>query len=72
MQKRSKDLLKILKGYRDLQESAPKAGRDNMNDFKNNLESSENLLENFKDASEGEVEPKNSNKNLNENQLKTE
>ena len=71
MQKRSREgLLEILKGHRDLQKSALKAGRDNLNDFKNNLEPSEGPFESFKDTSE--VESQNSNRNLNEDQFETE
>ena len=72
MQKGSKDLLKILKGHRNLQESASKANENNLNDFKNNSESSEDPLESFKDASEGEIEFKDFNEDFDENQLKAE
>ena len=67
-----KDLLKILKGCRDLQKSALRAGRDNLNDFKSNSESSEGILESFKDASEGKIESQDSNEDFNEDQLKAE
>ena len=67
-----KGLLKILKGHRDLQRSAPKADRDNLNDFRSNLKFSEGLFKSFKDASEGEVKSQDSSEDLNEDQLKTE
>ena len=72
MQKGSRDLLKILKNYRDLQRSTLKAGRNNLNDFRNDLKSLGNLFESFKDASEGEVKPRDFNGDLNENQLEAE
>ena len=45
---------------------------DDLNNFRNNSESSENSFENFKDTSEREVELKDFNEDFNENQLKTE
>ena len=69
MQEGPKGLLKILKGHRDLQGPALKAGRDNLNNFKSNSEPLKNLLKSFKDASEGEVKPRDPNEYLNEDQL---
>ena len=66
------DFLEILKGYEDLQEFAPKAGRDNLNDFESDLKFLKDLFESFENALEGEVKSSNSNENLDENQLKTE
>ena len=65
-------LLKILKGYEDLQKPALKAGRDNLNDFRSNSELLENLFKSFKDASEREIKLRNSSGDLDENQLETE
>ena len=65
-------LLKILKGHRDLQKSVLKADEDNLNDFRSNLELSENLFESFKGALEGEIKPRDFNEDLNEDQLETE
>ena len=72
MQKGSrKDLLKILKSYRDLQKSASKTDRDNLNDFRSNSEPSENSFKSFKNASEGEIESKDFNEDFNKDQFKT-
>ena len=70
MQEGSKGLLKILKGYEDLWKPAPKAGRDNLNDFRSSLKSPEDLLESFKDASEGEIKSRDSSGDLDGNQFK--
>ena len=67
-----KGLLKILKGHRDLQRPAPKAGRDDLKDFRSNLKPSRGSLKSFEDALEGEVEPKTLSENLNEDQLEAE
>ena len=67
-----KGLLKILKGHRNLQESASKVGRNNLKNFKNNSESPRSLSESFEDASEREIEPKAFSGDLNEDQLETE
>ena len=73
MQKGSKeDLLKILKDYRNLQGFTPKINEDNLNDFKSNSESLENIFESFKNASEREIEPQDSSEDLNGDQLKAE
>ena len=72
MQKRFKGLLKILKSYKDLQESVSKTDRDNLNNFKNKSESSGNLFKSFKNTSEREIEPKNPNRDLNKDQFETE
>ena len=66
MQKEFRELLKILKSHEDLQRFALKAGRDNLNDFRSNSESSENSFKSFENALKKEVESKNSNENLNE------
>ena len=67
-----KDLLKILKSHRNLQKSVPKAGRNNLNDFRNNSEPLKNLFKSFENASEREVEPWDSSEDLDKNQFKTE
>ena len=73
MQKEPKEgLLKLLKGYRDLQGPAPKVSRDNLNDFRSNSDSSESLLKSLKDALEGEIKSKNSNEDFNGDQLEVE
>ena len=45
---------------------------DDLNNFENDSESSENPLENLKNTSEKEIEFKDFNKDFNENQFKTE
>ena len=65
-------LLKILKGHRNLWESASKAGRDNLKDFESNLKFPEGPLKSFKDASEREIESRVFNEDFDENQFKTE
>ena len=73
MQKRPREgLLKILKGYEDLQGSAPKVSRDNLKDFESDLEPSRGPLENFEDASEGEVKSRAPSGDLNGDQLEAE
>ena len=73
MQKRPKeDFLKILKGYEDLQKSALKIDINNLNDFRNNSESSKNFFNSFKNASERKIELKDFSEDFNENQFKTE
>ena len=67
-----KGLLKLLKGHKDLQESALKVSRDNLNDFKSNLNSSEGSLENLENVSERKIKSKDFNEDFNENQLKAE
>ena len=67
MQKRFKeDFVKILKDYRDLQRSAPKVNRDNLNNFRSNLEFSKDFIESFVNAFKRKIKFKNFNKNLNE------
>ena len=67
MQKGSKkDLLKILKSYGNLQGSALKADKNNLNDFRSNLKSSKSFFKSFKDASEGEIESQDSSEDFNE------
>ena len=65
-------LLKILKGYEDLQESASKVSRDDLNDFESDLELLRDFLESFKGASEGGVESRDSSKDLNRDQFEAE
>ena len=65
-------LLKILKGYRDLQRPALKADRDDLKDFRSNSEPSEDPLKSFEDASEGKIKPRALSENLNEDQLEAE
>ena len=73
MQKGSKeDLLKILKGHGNLQGPAPKAGRDNLKNFRSNLEPPEGPLKSFENASEGKVESKAFSGDFDEDQLETE
>ena len=72
MQEGPKGLLKILKSYRDLQESAPKAGEDNLNNFRSNLKPLRNPLESFEDALKGKIESKDLSGNFDKNQLETE
>ena len=73
MQKRFKeDLLKILKGHKNLQESTLKAGRDNLKNFRNDSKSFKSFLKSFKDASEGEIEFKTFNEDFNEDQFEAE
>ena len=62
MQKGPKGLLQILKDYRDLQGPALKVDENNLNNFRSNSEPSENLFKSFKNASEGEIKPKDSSK----------
>ena len=58
MQKGLKEgFLKILKGYKDLQEPTLKADRDNLNDFRNNLKSLKSFFKSFKDTLEKKIEP---------------
>ena len=70
--KSKEDLLKILKNYRDLQESALKVSRDNLNNFGSNSTPLKGPIKSFKDASEGEVKSQDFNENLNEDQFKAE
>ena len=73
MQKKSKKgLLKILKGYKDLQRSASKVSRNDLKDFRSNSELSESSLKSFKDASEREIESRAFSEDFNEDQFKTE
>ena len=73
MQKESKEnLLKILKSCGDLQEFVSRVSRDDLNDFESDLKSLKGALESFEDASEGEVEPQDSNGDLNGDQLEIE
>ena len=65
-------LLKILKGYRDLQRSALKADEDDLKNFESNSEPPEGFLENFEDASEREVKSRAFSEDLNEDQLEAE
>ena len=65
-------LLKMLKSYRYLQKSALKADKDDLNNFRNDLKSSESPLKNFENASEREIKSQDFNEDLNENQLETE
>ena len=68
MQKRPKEgFLKILKDYEDLQGSALKVGRDDLNDFKSDLGSLKGPFESFEDVSEGEIEPWDFSEDLDEN-----
>ena len=46
--------------------------RDNLKNFKNNSEPSEDSLKSFEDASEGEIKFKALSENLNEDQLEAE
>ena len=73
MQKGSKKgLLKILKDHEDLQESALKAGENNLKNFRSNLKPPKGLPESFEDASKRKIEPKALNEDFNENQLEAE
>ena len=73
MQEGSKEgLLKILKGCGNLWRSAPRAGGDNLNDFRSDSEPPEGAFESFKDASEEEIKSQDSSEDFNENQLKAE
>ena len=73
MQKESrKGLLKILKGYRDLQKSALKMNENDLNDFRSDLKLLRNFFKSFENASEGEIEFKDLNEDFNENQFKAE
>ena len=73
IQKRfKKHLLKLLKGYRDLQGFASKMNEDNLNDFRNNSNSPEGFLESLKDASEREIKSRDFNEDLDEDQLEAE
>ena len=73
MQKESrKGLLKILKGYRNLQKPALKADENNLNNFRSNSEPPRSSFKSFKDASEGEVKPRNLSEDFNGNQLEAE
>ena len=72
MQKEPRGLLKILKSHRNLQESASKAHKNNLNNFKSNSELLKNLFKNFEDASEEEIKPKNPSGDLNRDQLEAE
>ena len=70
MQKRLKGLLKILKSHEHLQKSVLKMNEDNLNNFRNSLEFSKNSLKSFKNILKKEIELKNFNKDLKEDQLK--
>ena len=66
MQKRlKKGLLKILKGHRDLQESALKADRNNLKNFRSNSEFFRSLSESFEDISEEKIKSKTLSEDLN-------
>ena len=71
MQKESKNLLKILKSYKNLQKFILKTDRDDLNNFRSDSESPKDFLENLKDISEKKIEFKDFNKDFNENQLET-
>ena len=73
IQKGSKKcLLKILKGHRNLQESVLKENGNNLNNFESNSEPLKDSFKSFKDTSEGEIESRAFNENLNGNQLEAE
>ena len=73
MQKGFKEgLLKILKNYRDLQKSAPKVNKNNLNDFRSDLELLRDSFKSFKNASEREVKSRDSSEDFDEDQLETE
>ena len=73
IQKRSKEgLLKILKGYRDLQRFVLKADRNNLKNFRSNLKPLRGSLKSFENASEGEVKFKAFSGDFNEDQLEAE
>ena len=67
-----KGLLKILKGYRDLQESALKAGENDLKNFESNSEPPRDSSESFEDASEREIKFRALSEDLDENQLEAE
>ena len=71
-EKSKKSLLKILKGYKNLQEPVLKTDKNNLNNFRSDSELSKNLFKNFENALKEEIESKDFNKNFNEDQLKTE
>ena len=60
-----KGFLKLLKNHENLQESALKVSRDNLNDFESDLDSLRGTLKSFKDVSEGKIEFKNFNEDFN-------
>ena len=73
MQKRFReDLLKILKNHENLQKSALKAGRDDLNDFRSDLKSLKSFFESFENTLEREVEFWDFKKDFNKDQLKAE
>ena len=47
-------------------------GKNNLNDFRNNSEFSENFFKNFEDISEEEIEFKDFNRDFDEDQLEAE
>ena len=67
MQKGFKEsLLKILKGYKNLQRSASKVDEDNLKNFKSNSEPFRDSLKSFEDVSERKIKFKALSEDFNE------